>query len=167
MFYGAFALLAVGTSASTVTVLLTAVANWFRRRMGIASGIAIAGFGFSGLLVPVIVRLIAVYDWRQTLVFLALGMAVLILPLSVLFRHRPEQYGYFPDGQEPGTSASPNDSGISPTTEVELKVKQAVRGGNFWRLSLARFYHMMVVAAVITHVMPAGRLPAWWQRPSR
>jgi MFS family permease len=154
MFYGAFALLAVGTSASTVTLMLTTVANWFRRKMGIASGIAIAGFGFSGVLVPVIVRLIAVYDWRQTLVFLALGMAVLILPLSLLFRHKPEQYGYFPDGQEPNPVTSLSDSSQAHFTEVELRPKQAVKSGTFWRLVLARMYLMITMMAVITHIMP-------------
>jgi len=34
MFYVSFALLAIGVSACTVTVLLTAVANWFRRKWG-------------------------------------------------------------------------------------------------------------------------------------
>jgi len=122
--------------------------------MGIASGIAIAGFGFSGLLVPVIVQLIAVYDWRQTLVFLALGMTVLILPLSLLFRHKPEQYGYFPDGQAPTLVTSLNDAGASPVTEVELRPKQAIRSGAFWRLVLARTYLMITMGAVITHIMP-------------
>ncbi len=154
MFYGAFALLAIGVSACTVTVLLTAVANWFRRKMGIASGIAIAGFGFSGLLIPVIVRLIAAYDWRTAVNILALGMIVMILPLSLLFRHRPEQYGYFPDGQKQGTVAYPDDSDPSQVVEVEVRAKQALKSGTFWRLALSRMYHMMMVAAVVTHVMP-------------
>lgn len=153
-FYGAFALLAIGVSACTVTVLLTAVANWFRRKMGIASGIAICGFGFSGLLIPVIVRLIAIYDWRTALNILALSMIVMILPLSLLFRHRPEQYGYFPDGQKQGTIAHLNDSGPPQGLEVELRVKQAFKSGTFWRLVLSRMYHMTTMMAIITHVMP-------------
>ena len=154
MFYGAFALLAVGVSACTVTVLLTAVANWFRKKMGLASGIAICGFGFSGLLIPVIVRLIAVYDWRTAVNILALGMLFLILPLSLFFRHRPEQYGYFPDGQKQSAVAGPDESGAGQVTEAEVRVKPALKSGAFWRLALSRMYHMMVVAAVITHVMP-------------
>jgi len=153
-FYGAFALLAIGVSACTVTVLLTAVANWFRRKIGVATGIAIGGFGFSGLLIPVIVGLIAAYDWRTALNILASGMIVMILPLSLLFRHRPEQYGYFPDGQKQSTAAYPDDSGPSQVVEVELRVKQALKSGAFWRLALSRMYHMMAVAAIITHVMP-------------
>ncbi|HEY82316.1 MAG TPA: MFS transporter [Dehalococcoidia bacterium] len=153
VFYGAFALLAVGASACTVTVLLTAVANWFREKMGMASGIAIAGFGFSGLLIPVIVKLIATYDWRTAVTILALSMLVLLLPLSLLFRHRPEQYGYFPDGEK-RDAAHPDESGPQQTAEVELRARQALKSGVFWRLALSRLYHMMTVAAIITHVMP-------------
>jgi OFA family oxalate/formate antiporter-like MFS transporter len=154
MFYVSFALLATGVSACTVTVLLTAVANWFRRKMGIASGIAICGFGFSGLLIPVIVRLIEVYDWRTALNILALGMVALVLPLSFVFRHRPEQYGYFPDGQKQDTTTNLTDSSPSQSLEVELRVKQALKNGTFWRIVLARMYHMMTMMAIITHVMP-------------
>ncbi len=154
MFYVSFALLAVGVSACTVTVLLTAVANWFRRKMGIASGIAICGFGFSGLMIPVIVRLIEVYDWRTALHILALGMIVLVLPLSFVFRHRPEQYGYFPDGQKQDIKEHLADSSPSQSLDVELRVKQALKNGTFWRIVLARMYHIMTMMAIITHVMP-------------
>lgn len=153
-FYVAFGLLAVGTSACAVTVLLTAVANWFRRRMGIASGMAIAGFGFSGLLVPVIVRLIDLYDWRQAMLLLAAGMVVLIMPLSLVFRHRPEDYGYLPDGEEENVLEPRPGTGRAPAVDVELDVKRALRSGTFWRLALGRMYLMITMMAVITHVMP-------------
>ena len=39
LFYVAFALIAVGMSFSAGTVLMTAVANWFQKRAGIAMGI--------------------------------------------------------------------------------------------------------------------------------
>jgi len=154
MFYAAFVLLAIGVSACTVTVLLTAVANWFRRKMGIASGIAICGFGFSGVLIPVIVKLIAVYDWRTTLHILALGMMALILPLSLFFRHRPEQYGYLPDGLKQGELAYPDETRPRQAVEIEMRAKQALKSGTFWHLALARLYHIMTMMAITTHVMP-------------
>ncbi len=154
MFYVAFGLLAIGTSACTVTVMLTAMANWFRRRMGIASGMAIAGFGFSGLLVPVIVRLIDLYDWRQAMLVLAAGMVVLIMPLSLVFRHRPEDYGYLPDGEEESVPEPRSGTGRAPVADVELSAKRALRSGAFWRLALGRMYLMITMMAVITHVMP-------------
>jgi len=149
MFYGAFALIAIGMSACASTVLMTAVANWFHRKIGIASGIAICGFGFSGLLVPLIVTLIEVYEWRMAVTILALGMLVVALPLSLLFRHKPEQYGLFPDGQV----QDPIDDSLSQVPEA-VKVKQALKSSTFWRLALVFMYKIMVVSATITHVMP-------------
>ncbi|MFC1847357.1 MFS transporter [Chloroflexota bacterium] len=153
LFYAGFTLLALGLSGCTLTVLMTTVANWFHAKIGLASGIAICGFGLSGLLVPVIVKLIATYDWRTTLQILALGMLAIVLPLSLVFRHKPEQYGYLPDGDEEMVS-DPDDSAQEPVVEAEMKIKQALKNGQFWRLALVFLYHMLVVNAVVTHVMP-------------
>ncbi|MFC2035300.1 MFS transporter [Chloroflexota bacterium] len=159
MFYGAFVLITVGTSATTMTVLMTAVANWFQHKIGIASGIAISGFGLGGLLVPVMVKLIELYDWRMTIIIIALGMLAVILPLSLVFRHKPEQYGYLPDGQVEDTVADTvaafnNNPKLQQATEVGLTTKQALRSGTFWRIALAFTVHVMLVSTVITHVMP-------------
>ena len=135
VFYGAFALIAIGMSASTSTVLMTAIANWFRRKIGIASGIAICGFGFSGLVVPLIVDLIDAYEWRTAIVILALGM-VAVLPLSLLFRHKPEQYGYSPDGQREPV-AYDNNLNVAKAVEVSVGVKQAIKSSTFWHLALS------------------------------
>jgi MFS transporter, OFA family, oxalate/formate antiporter len=152
-FYAAFTLLAIGMSACTGTVIMTAIANWFDRRIGLATGIAISGYGFSGLLVPVITRLIAMYQWRIAAVVLAIGMLVIVLPLSALFRHKPEQYGYLPDGFSP-TDARAKSETASQTTRVEVRAKDAIKGVTFWRLGLAYLYQVMVVSATVTHVMP-------------
>jgi MFS family permease len=90
MFYGAFILIALGMSACTATVLMTAVVNWFRRDLGKALGLMASGFGVGGILVLFIVRLIDLYHWRTTFVILGLGMWLLGIPLSLLVRHRPE-----------------------------------------------------------------------------
>jgi MFS family permease len=153
-FYGAFALLAIGTSACTMTVLMTAVANWFWSKIGIASGIAVSGFGFSGLIVPIIVRLIAVYEWRITLDILALGMIVVILPLSLCFRSKPEDYGYTPDGQRPDREEHPSNSNSPQAINAEIKGRHALKSDTLWRLALSFMYHALVVNAIITHVMP-------------
>jgi len=137
-----------------MTVLMTAVANWFRRKVGMASGIAMSGFGAAGLLIPVIVKLIDLYEWRMAITILALGILVIVLPLSLLFRHRPEQYGYLPDGQAEHSVTPANGPSLSPGVEVEVKVKQALRSRTFWGIALAFVYHSLVAPAVVTHVMP-------------
>lgn len=149
MFYGAFVLLALGLSACTSTVLMTAVANWFRKNMGRALGIMACGFGAGGILVPLIVRLINLYQWRTTLIILGLGMWLFGIPLSFVIRHKPEQYGYLPDGETSAEQVSTPES-----QDREVGFKGALRNRNFWHLSIAEAVRMMIVMAVITHVMP-------------
>lgn len=154
MFYGAFLLLAVGMSICSSTVLMTAVANWFRRKIGIATGIMVSGYGFSGLLVPVIVRLIDTYDWQIALTILAIGMLALCLPLSLVVRHKPEQYGYQPDGETEGALTSSASSAQAKPAEASIATRQALKSPAFWHIALSLLCQAMIVSAVVTHVMP-------------
>ena len=154
IYYVAFALISIGLSGCTMTVLMAAVANWFRRKVGTASGIAVCGFGLSGLMVPIMVRLIEMYEWRTAITILAMGVLCWVLPLSLVFRHKPEQYGYLPDGQVETPTASDNGTAISNAVEVNVNAKQALLSSTFWSLALAFTCHVMLVTTVVTHVMP-------------
>lgn len=155
MFYGAFFLLAISDSACSPTVTMTAVANWFRRKVGIATGIMACGFAFGGLLVPVIVKLIDVLgDWRTAILVLGISVWVIGTPLSLLFRHKPEQYGYVPDGEE--SKAVIRDQGLSPTQTHEMNIgaKQALKTRAFWHIGLASALQLLGTSAVVVHIMP-------------
>ena len=149
MFYSAFILIALGTSACFSTILMAAVANWFKRNIGRALGIMSCGFGAGGILVPVIVRLIDLYQWRTTLIILGLGMWLVGIPLSFVIRHRPEKYGYLPDGEMLVEQVSTLKS-----QDKEVDFKGALRNRNFWYLAIAEMMRLMIIMAVITHVMP-------------
>jgi len=153
-FYGAFVLIAIGMSCCSQTVLVTAVTNWFHRKVGIASGIAISGFGSGGVLILVINRLIVVYEWRMTLLILAVGMLATVLPLSLLFRHKPEQYGYLPDGEARSAVTFDNGSATLPTIKVDIRVKQVLKSRAFWHIAVAFTCYTMLVSSIVTHVMP-------------
>ena len=153
-FYGAFGLLAIGTSTCSSTVLMTAVAHWFRRKISIATGIMVCGYGCSGLLVPIVVDLIDIYEWRAAMAILAIGMLAICLPLSLLVRHKPEQYGYLPDG-EVNDSVMQDESLVpAEAAEVSIKASQALKSSTFWHITLALLCQIMILSAVITHVMP-------------
>jgi len=154
MFYGAFVLITIGMSCSSMTVLMTTVANWFRHRVGVATGIAVSGFGTGGLLIPVIVRLIELYGWRTTMTIFALGMLVILLPFAFLFRHKPEQYGYLPDGQTKSSITPAHNPGEAKAARPDVKMRHALQSSTFWLIALAFAYLMMVVGAIATHVMP-------------
>ena len=154
MFYLAFALLACGMSTCAGTVLMTAVANWFDRKAGVAIGIVACGFGLGGLLVPAVTGLIDWLGWRDAMVVVGLGMLIIVLPLSLVVRHKPEQYGYHPDGEllEPADLQESHD--IPYVSEINVSIGQAVRSRTFWQLGISSMCHAFVVGAVVTHIMP-------------
>ncbi|HAZ32092.1 MAG TPA: hypothetical protein DCY61_05310 [Dehalococcoidia bacterium] len=150
MFYGASIVLSIGFSASANVVLTTAVAQWFHRRVSLAMGLMTTGFGFGGLLLPVVIWLINQYGWRTTLLLLGIGTWVIIPLLALVIRHKPEQYGYLPDGD----FLPVQENAQTGTNEVEFDAKQALRTRTFWLLSLSFAIRFMGVGAVILHVMP-------------
>jgi MFS family permease len=149
MFYLAFIFISFGSGGCTSIVTMSVIANWFDKNSGKAFGLMASGFGASGLLIPVIVWLIEVYHWRLTLIILGLGMWILGIPLALLIRNTPEQYGYLPDGRS--NEAQPVEEENPETT---LTFKEALREKSFLYLTLAEFIRLMIVTAVVTHVMP-------------
>jgi len=152
MFYGAFVFIAVGMSCCTQTVLMTAISNWFESRVGFASGIALSGFGFGGLLIPLIVRMIEAYGWRLSVTYLAVGTLIIVIPLSLIFRHKPEHYGMLPDGKRKVQDGDKQEA--INTLKKDFGVRSAVKSSMFWHLALATTCFTMVVMAIITHIMP-------------
>ncbi|MDD5082011.1 MAG: MFS transporter, partial [Dehalococcoidales bacterium] len=162
MFYGAFIFMALGTSCCGMTVLATSVANWFRKKVGLATGIAVCGFGFSGLIIPVMVKLIDAIGWRLTMAWMGAGMIAIILPLSLVFRHKPEQYGLRPDGDPIEVTVTVADSARVPDagtvaavkSKSKVKVSDILKNNVFWRISISFMFNILLINAAVTHVMP-------------
>jgi MFS family permease len=151
MFYCSFLLIAFGAGGCALVVTMSVVANWFRKRVGIALGMMMSGVGASGFLVALIVHLIDVYGWRATLIGLGVGMWVIGIPLSFMIRDRPEQYGYLPDGE---VSSKPISSPETKGEGVEISLREALRSRVFLYLNIVEWIRMLTVSAVIVHVMP-------------
>lgn len=153
-FYGAFMLIATGISACIGVVPMTAVNNWFRRKATTVTGILVSGTAVGGLLVPLATRLIDMLGWQRTMAILGFGVWGIILPLSLLFRHKPEQYGYLPDGDSGKNLPAGGSQPSAQSAELDIGVRQALKSRAFWHISLGMMCHMLVITAVVTHVMP-------------
>jgi MFS family permease len=153
VFYLAFVLIAFGMSFSGGTVIMTAVANWFQKKAGLAMGIVVSGFGLGGLLIPVVTLLVDTYEWRTAMVIIGFGTLVIILPLSFIMRHRPEDYGYNPDG-EADIVSRPEIENSRPAPVTGMTTRQALRSRAFWQLSIASCCHSFLLGAIVTHMMP-------------
>jgi sugar phosphate permease len=152
MFYGVFLLVGLGMSLCLGVVPITAASNWFRRKMPLAVGIVVSGTGASGLLLPLFSSLIDTLQWRTVAAMIGIGMWCIVLPLGLILRHRPEQYGYAPDG-----ITDPDEKkAVEETRQSQSKksIKQIMTSGIFWQIVLVYICGYMVITSVQTHNMP-------------
>ena len=160
-FYAAILLLGFGAGGCTSVVHMSLMANWFKRRLGLAMGIMASGFGTSGLAIPFIVDAIDTYGWRPTLIALAVGIWVICLPLGLVIRDRPQDMGLNKDGdppQMPKAAPDPDKETGQCTAEVLSEVatdfRQSCFSVPFMSLFWAEFIRGLVISAVSLHVMP-------------
>lgn len=151
MFYGAMVFIAFGAGGCTSVVTMTAVARWFRKDIGKAMGIMSAGFGASGLMVPLIVWLVDACGWRTALIALGLGMWIIGIPLALVVRDSPEQYGYLPDG---ALSDGPIIRDDSQAKGSSITIWEVLKDRSLLCLNLAEALRFMVLASVVIHIMP-------------
>jgi MFS family permease len=153
MFYVSFMIMSITLSVSIGVVPMTVVGNWFRKRVSLATGIVVSGAGAGGILVPLVTWVVDTYDWRTAMVVFGLGACAIIFPLTLIVRHRPEQYGYLPDG-EVRNKVDIDEVYTVVKDDVDVSPKQALKSRAFWHVSLGLMCHFAVALAVLTHVMP-------------
>jgi sugar phosphate permease len=158
-FYLASALIALGLSLSSANALQVAVASWFHRRIGLALGLMSCGFGVSGLIIPVAVAIVDAYGWRMGEIYFGIGMFAIILPLSLLVRRRPEDYGLLPDGDTVVSEVPTGFVSEHPVKKAEksgdgISLKRLLSSRAFWFIAIAMSAPHLIVGGVSTHVMP-------------
>lgn len=149
MFYASFLIIALGSSLAAFMVPTTMVARWFRRDVGKASGVLAMGVGIGGVLLPLLVKMIDTYGWQNVLLFLAAIICVLGIPISFVFRSRPEDYALLPDGKPQAdfpSSLSTHDFGTG--------VKETLKTRAFWYIGVASMFQIAAIGALTVHIMP-------------
>lgn len=154
-FYATTILVAVGLSFGSFIVPNTAIAHWFNRKRSRALSLVYVGYGLSGLLVPLVSMAIDVWGWRLTLERLAYINWAVGIPLSLLFRHKPQQYGNLPDGDAPAVEkAGSEPAHKAPAGDTGMTVRQTLRTPAFWLLGLTFLFQHLATSAVMVHVVP-------------
>ena len=158
-FYVVFPVIILGGSLSGFLPVVTAVNNWFSRRRGLATGICSAGVNVGGVLVAVVALFIGAYGWRAAAVMIGLIIWLLGFPLAAMIRHRPQPYGYLPDGDDPeehevssgdGTAHPSADSIESP----DFTPMQALKTPAFWTISACHGLSVLIISMVTIHQIP-------------
>jgi len=151
-FYGAVVVIAIGMSATGGPVAMVAIAHWFRRRRGRALAVMTVGAGASGVMVLVLAGLISAVGWRDALVIMAGVQLAVCVPLAMSVRDRPEEMGLVADGEP---FVPPPEGSAAPAHVTEgLTVREALRTGTFWKMSIASGLASLGMIAIVVHQIP-------------
>ena len=129
--------------------------NWFVRRRGMAIGIAFAGAGVGSIiLLPWVQTVIEDAGWRAACLAMGTLLLVVLAPINLLLRKRPEDMGLLPDGDAaPSSSAAPPPSNVvnEAWAAVDWTLWRALRTAPFWWIALAYFSALYAWYAVQVH----------------
>jgi MFS family permease len=123
---------------------------WFRRKLGIATGLKNQAFPLSLLIVPQFNQfLILELGWRNAFVALGALVWVIMLPiLGTVFRNSPEEIEENQDGELPGADDSES------SVELSLTLDEARKERSYWILLTLNGIWGMVSTAIIFCAVP-------------
>ena len=129
--------------------------NWFIRRRGLAIGFAFAGVGIGSVtLLPWVQWMIDHSGWRIACTAIGLLVLVVLAPINLLLRKRPEDLGLRPDGDAAASAASvsPVSNIVDPDwAGVDWTLRRALRTARFWWLAIGYAGGLYIWYAVQVH----------------
>jgi MFS family permease len=130
--------------------------NWFVRRRGLAMGLAFAGVGIGSItLLPWLQLLIESAGWRAACVAMGLLVLVVLVPINLLLRKRPQDVGLQPDGDAapaPDVAARPASNVVDAAwAAVDWTLGRAMRTARFWWIAFGYFCGLYAWYAVQVH----------------
>ena len=161
MFYLSVLLVSLGTSASG-TPRNWAIVQWYRRLRGRALGIGASGAVISGPLLFIVVWLVESMGWRSAFLILGFATWFILIPLGLVFRSRPEEYGQLPDGDQ-ASEAMQTTTYVLGQPRVDLSrvadsgsmtILEALKTPAFWTLSVVFGAQTMGVSGMMVHLIP-------------
>jgi MFS family permease len=129
--------------------------NWFNRRRGLAIGLAFAGVGIGSMtLLPWVQVMIDQTGWRTACTAIGLLVLIVLAPINLLLRKRPEDIGLRPDGDAaPAASVQKAMSNVvdAEWANTDWTLGRALATSRFWWLAIGYFGGLYIWYAVQVH----------------
>jgi MFS family permease len=137
-----FGLMVGGSTAAIFAPMMAAVTGWFDTHRSLAVSLVSAGMGMAPMtMAPLAAWLVSSHDWRTSMQILAVVVAVIMIPVSLLVRRPPALES---------AHAAPSGDGAAPS---EMSLAQALRSPQFIILLLTNFFCCATHSGPIIHTV--------------
>jgi nitrate/nitrite transporter NarK len=156
-FFLFFAIISLGASGVSHAVTWPVIiSRWFRRKRGLAIGLAVTGPIFGSPVVILNTQIEEAYGWRAVVIGYGIIILIGVTLLSMLVRDRPEPYGLRPDGDPPEEDACTKRSiGLSARgPDTGLTLRAVLRTKEFWLFTSYLSGTFAVNSAFQVHMIP-------------
>jgi MFS family permease len=135
-----FGLLVGAATAAVFAPMMACVTGWFDTQRSLAVSLVSAGMGMAPItMAPLAAWLVSVHDWRVSMQIIAVIVAAVMIPASLLVRRAPAL-----SGQVAGVEAD-----VAPS----MSLKQALRSPQFVILLLTNFFCCATHSGPIFHTV--------------
>jgi MFS family permease len=141
VFQFVFGLMVGGAAAAIFAPMMATVTGWFDTHRSLAVSLVSAGMGMAPMTMsPLAAWLVSNHDWRTSMQIVALVVAAIMIPVSLLVRRAP--------ALESKTAAP-----TSASAEPEMSLAQALRSPQFIILLLTNFFCCATHSGPIIHTV--------------
>lgn len=147
----------LGVALMGPLVLNITMSKWFVLRRGWAIALGSTGISFASMSVPlVLTRAVDEWGWRDGYLLLAVGALALSVPVALVMRRQPEDYGQLPDGhRSDGAGVSQRDQDAIALDRLNSYTRhEALRTRALWLLTLSFGCFGAGSFAVLIHGIP-------------
>ncbi len=137
-----FGLMVGGAAAAIFAPMMATVTGWFDTHRSLAVSLVSAGMGMAPMtMAPLAAWLVSSHDWRTSMQILAVVVACIMIPVSLLVRRAPALER---------AQAVPSAKG---ETQTEMSLGQALRSPQFIILLLTNFFCCATHSGPIIHTV--------------
>ena len=134
-----FGLMVGGAAAAILPPMMATVTGWFDTHRGLAVSLVSAGMGMAPMtMAPLAAWLVSHHDWRTSMQIVALVVAAIMIPASLLVRRPP---------------ALDNPPAASSDVPAEMSLGEALRSPQFITLVLTNFFCCATHSGPIIHTV--------------
>ena len=137
-----FGVMVGGATAAIFAPMMATVTGWFDTHRSLAVSLVSAGMGMAPMTMsPLVAWLVSNHDWRTTMQILALVVAAIMIPVSLLVRRAP------------ALAAAPSASSDGAAPQGEMSLGEALRSPQFVILIATNFFCCATHSGPIIHTV--------------